>query len=134
MISHKSIEDFSDNYLDTIFKMLDALELLGWNTSYVSPTEYYAYRIYTEDANDYIEFGSVQGGETVGLVWMTGSGGDMFDIEFSLTDWKENVSKIVHAEREYRLKELKLNITDSYIRSLSPTKEMPKLLPWVNFN
>lgn len=129
MKNPKTVIEFK-NHQDTITRMLDLLEQLGWDVTYYNPNEYYARRVYDVDGDSYVEWGTIQGGDDVGLAYFTPSAGSFFDINFSLTDYRENVSKIIQTERNYRMNSLIDDLEDSYQRNLYENKVRSELLEW----
>ena len=130
IINQRTVKDFS-NHQDTIIQMLASLEQQGWDVTYYDQTEFYARRVYDVDGDAYVEFGTVQGEDQVGLAYFTPSCGNFFNINFSLTDWEENVSKIIEAEKDYRSNSLIKNLEDAYNRNLYRHKQQFLLLDWV---
>lgn len=126
----KTIADFK-KHQDTITRMLDLLSQLGWDVTYYNPNEYYARRGYDVDGDSYIEWGTIQGGDEVGLAYFTPADGSFFHIDFSLTDVNENVAKIIQTEQNYRMNSLITNLEDAYQRNLYVHKERSELLEWV---
>lgn len=129
MTNLKTVIEFK-NHQDTIIRMLALLEQMGWYTRYYDTEEYYARRIYDVEGDAYVEWGTVQGGNEIGLAYFTPSHGDFFDINFSLTDVNENVAKIIQTERNYRMNSLANDLEDSYQRNLYENKVRSELLEW----
>lgn len=129
-INQRTIKDFS-NHQDTIIKMLSALQQQGWDITYYDQTEFYARRVYDVDGDAYIEFGTVQGEDQVGLAYFTPAYGNFFNIKFSLTNWKSNVSKIIKAEKDYRSNSLIKDLEEAYNLNIYRHKQPSELLDWI---
>lgn len=125
-----SVDDFRPHQA-TVENILSTLSMLGWEIEDYGPDEFYARRTYSEEGNDYVVWGTVQGDPLVGLAYFTSSGGDFFDVSFSLTDWRENVAKIIHHEYDYRINIMDQAIQNSYDSNLALFKSMPNILEWV---